>query len=362
MTRSGRGSRICILTRFPRLGEVKTRLTPPLSAEEALALHDRLTRHTLRRSLAVAATGDARVEVRTDAAFAQVARDWLGPGFAPRYQGEGDLGDRIRLAFGDTFGRGAKRVVVIGSDCPRLTSDHLRDALRRLAHVDVVLGPAEDGGYYLVALRGESARRSVPVLFTRVPWGTPDVLAATIEIAEEHGLTYALLETLPDVDTAEDLADALGALAAAELPPEPRVSVVIPALDDAEYVAAAIASALDAGATDVIVVDGGSRDATREVAAAAGARVLESAPGRARQLDAGARDAGGECCCSCMPTPPCRSMRPHSPVRRSPARVSWQGRSPSRFPGPRDTRGSSPSSGGHAIRWEACPTATRACS
>ena len=294
MTRSGRSTRISILTRFPRLGEVKTRLVPPLSAEEALALHDRMMRHTLRRALAVAATGEAHAEVRTDAAFPHAAREWLGRGFSTRYQGEGDLGDRIRLAFGDAFARGDKRVVVIGSDCPRMTSTHLRDALQRLAHIDVVLGPATDGGYYLIALRAESAKTSVPYLFTGIPWSTSAVLDATIDIAEKCGLTYAVLETLPDVDTLEDLADAAAALDAAELPTEPTVSVVIPALDDAGCVAAAVASALAAGAAEVIVVDGGSFDATREVAETAGATVIEAARGRATQMDAGARAANGD--------------------------------------------------------------------
>ena len=197
VTRSGRGNRICIITRFSRLGKVKTRLTPPLSAEEALALHDRMVRHTLRRALAVAATGEARVEVRTDITLPRAAHDWLGRGFSSRYQGEGDLGDRIRLAFSEAFARGEKRVVVIGSDCPRLTSDHLRDAIRRLSHIDVVLGPAKDGGYYLVALRAESAKRSVPALFTEIPWSSPGVLAATLAIAEKNDLTYALLERFP---------------------------------------------------------------------------------------------------------------------------------------------------------------------
>ena len=226
VTRSGRGNRICIITRFARLGKVKTRLSPPLSAEEALALHDRMVRHTLRRALAVAAAGEARVEVRTDASFPRAAHDWLGRGFSSRYQGEGDLGDRIRLAFDQAFVKGEKRVVVVGSDCPRLTSDHLRDAIRRLSHIDVVLGPAEDGGYYLVALRAESAKRSVPALFTDIPWSSPDVLAITLAIAEKNDLTYALLETLPDVDRPPDLADASAALADAELPVANRRQLV----------------------------------------------------------------------------------------------------------------------------------------
>jgi uncharacterized protein len=294
VTRSGRANLVCILARYPRVGEVKTRLTPPLSEDAALALHERMTRHTLRRALAVAATGDARIEVRTDAAFLQLAHEWLGRGFSARYQGEGDLGDRIRSAFGEAFARNCKRVVVMGSDCPRLASAHLRNALVRLEHVDVVLGPATDGGYYLVALRAETAKTSVPVLFTGVPWSTPGVLETTIAIAEEHGLTYAVLETLPDVDTAADLDDALAVLDAAELGRQPRVSVVIPTLDDAEFVAAAVASARASGAYEVIVADGGSLDGTREAAAAAGARVVDASMGRAVQMDAGAAEAQGE--------------------------------------------------------------------
>ncbi len=239
MTRSGRKNRVVMLARYPRLGEVKTRLVPPMTAEEALDLHDRLTRHTLRALLAVQATGEARAEVRTDAAFARVAYDWLGRGFSARYQGEGDLGDRIRLACGESFAHGDQRVVVVGSDCPRLHASHLRDALRRLDGVDVVLGPADDGGYYLVALAKARAKESVPVLFSGVEWGTDEVLDRTLAICEEHGLSWALLERLPDVDRPEDVADAELALAADTLPADARVSVVIPALDDAELVGAA---------------------------------------------------------------------------------------------------------------------------
>ncbi len=284
---------VAILARYPRLGEVKTRLVPPLTAEEALELYDRLARRTLRSALALSATGDARVEVRTDAAFPRVAYDWLGGGFRARYQGEGDLGEKIRLAFSDAFSRGRERAVVIGADCPRLTSAHLRDALRRLSGVDIVLGPATDGGYYLVALRKESAKRSVPVLFTGVPWGTADVLEATITLAEKHGLSYALLETLPDVDRPEDVAGAEALLAEAEFAAGAPVSVVIPALDEQGRVGDAVASALAAGAAEVLVVDGGSTDATVAEAEAAGARVLSAPQGRASQMNAGAAAASG---------------------------------------------------------------------
>jgi uncharacterized protein len=295
VTRSGRANHVCILARFPRRGEVKTRLADALTADETLEFYERLVRQAVRSARALAATGEARVQLRTDAAFPRAAREWLGErDVACHYQGEGDLGARIESAFADAFGRGAQRVVVIGGDCPRLTAGHLRDALRRLAGADVVLGPATDGGYYLVALRRESATRSVPALFSGVDWGTGTVLERTQLVAEKTGLTWALLEPLPDVDRPEDLADARAALARSQLGPDARVSVVIPALDDADLVGAAVASALATGAAEAIVADGGSRDATREAAAAAGARVVESGPGRAHQMNAGAAQASGE--------------------------------------------------------------------
>jgi rSAM/selenodomain-associated transferase 2/rSAM/selenodomain-associated transferase 1 len=288
-----------VLTRFPRLGEVKTRLVPPLTAEAALALHDRLARHAVARARALAVTGEARVEVRADAAYARAASEWLGvPGISYRYQGDGTLGDKLRRAFAEGFMRGDGKIVVIGADCPRLTPEHLRDALRRLDGADVVLGPAVDGGYYLIAIRREAQAAALAELFADIAWGTPTVLDSTIAACERAGLSFALLGELPDVDRPEDLADAETALAAAERSITPgedaRVSVVIPVLNDAGFVGEAVDRALAGGAAEVIVVDGGSADGSREVAAAAGARVLESAPGRAAQLNAGAAAASGE--------------------------------------------------------------------
>ena len=295
VTRSGRSVSIRILARYPRLGEVKTRLSPALGDDAALDLYGDLVRQAVRSARALVATREAHVELRTDAAFPRAARDWLGfSDISYRYQGEGDLGQRIEIAFAEAFGRGAEHVVVIGADCPRLRAAHLRDALRRLDGADVVLGPATDGGYYLVALRRESAMSSVPALFHDVEWGADTVLARTQERAEAASLSWVLTEMLPDVDRPEDVDDALEALARSKVGPASTVSVVIPALDDAGLVVAAIASAQAAGAAEVIVADGGSRDATRDVAARSGARVVESLPGRAAQMNAGAAHASSD--------------------------------------------------------------------
>jgi hypothetical protein len=122
------------------------------------------------------------------------------PGEACLPQSGADLGARMSAAFDEAFGSGARRVALVGSDVPRLSRDDIRLALGSLEDHDLVLGPAQDGGYYLVAL---DARR--PALFDGIAWGTASVLAATLEKAAALGLTVRVLEERRDVDTVEDL-------------------------------------------------------------------------------------------------------------------------------------------------------------
>jgi len=98
------------------------------------------------------------------------------------------------------FGEGARRAAIIGSDAPWVSADHVRSALRALDDHDLVLGPARDGGYYLLALA-----RPQPALFEGVAWSTPSVLTSTIENAGALGLTVRLLEVMGDIDTLEDV-------------------------------------------------------------------------------------------------------------------------------------------------------------
>ena len=286
-----------MLARFPRLGEVKTRIASELGDEAAKDLHDRLARHTLRRLLALQACGEARAEVRTDAAFSGVVREWLGRGPGIRYQGEGDLGRRITLAFARNFGSRVDKVVVVGSDCPAMGTRHLRDALAALESADCVLGPATDGGYYLVGLRRSASQRALRPLFADMPWGSTDVLVQTLHAAQRAGVTVSLLEELADVDLPADVVAAEALLAAEKIGPTSRISVVVPALDDENLVGTAVRSALAGGAAEVIVADGGSADGTPQAARNAGARVVDGPRGRGSQMNAGAAQATGDVLC-----------------------------------------------------------------
>jgi rSAM/selenodomain-associated transferase 2 len=151
----------------------------------------------------------------------------------------------------------------------------------------VVFGPANDGGYYLVGLT-----RPAPELFQGVAWGTDTVLAQSREILARNDRTPALLAPLDDLDRPEDVA-AWKRLVEIEDTDLSRVSVIIPALNEAEQITTTIASARAGKPHEILVVDGGSTDSTILRARRAGATVINTAAGRARQMNAGAARATG---------------------------------------------------------------------
>ncbi len=124
---------------------------------------------------------------------------WLRKGWTACPQSEGDLGERLHAAFTEHFLSDAERVVIIGSDCPDVTAMDVEDAWLALEGHDVVLGPALDGGYWLIGLRALQ-----PGLFTAMPWSTDAVFAETMRRARESDLRVAVLRELSDVDTPAD--------------------------------------------------------------------------------------------------------------------------------------------------------------
>lgn len=282
--------RLILFARFPVAGKVKTRLIPALGAEGAAALHRRLVLRTLRTAHAVCQSQKVELEIRFAGDLENEIRHWqhwLGDGWLCRPQCAGDLGQRMAGAFADSFGEGSPATVVIGSDCPTLTPEILADVLDALKSKPVVFGPATDGGYYLIGLT-----RRIPELFQDIAWGTEKVLAQTRQILERTGQPFALLQPLDDLDRPEDVAS-WKSLAAAEDADLSRISVIIPALNEAGQIAAAIASVRSGRPHEIIVVDGGSSDETCEIAAKNGATVHRSKPGRSGQMNAGAARATG---------------------------------------------------------------------
>jgi hypothetical protein len=287
--------RLVVMTRFPSEGAVKTRLEPALGAAGALEIHSKLARHCVRRMHAVAISGLVGLSVHAAGGSAARVRRWLGRNVMVRSQSGSDLGDRLGHAARMAFREGARPVILVGSDAPDLGGSHVGATLELLAGCDVVLGPATDGGYYLVGINGHAADRAITALFGHhVPWGSDRVLETTLNAAHSAGLHVRLLDPLSDVDRPEDLAVWERIVRAHDRRRRPQLSVVIPTLNEASEIEGAVRSAREAGAFEVIVADARSTDHTARIALQSGARVIEAPRGRARQLNAGAAHASGD--------------------------------------------------------------------
>ena len=127
-------------------------------------------------------------------------QSWLGQDRQYKPQGTGNLGEKLKRAFGDAFSAGAQRVVTIGCDCPDLSKEHISRAFDALYFNELVLGPATDGGYYLIGIK-----RPLDKLFENIPWGSDRVFETTVSLAQQLGLSTEILEELHDVDRPEDL-------------------------------------------------------------------------------------------------------------------------------------------------------------
>jgi len=191
---------VLIFVRAPEPGRVKTRLAADVGDEAALRIYETLALHTVDAARGLGDEVRARV-CYTPAEAGDAVRGWLGRGEVEyRSQGAGDLGARMRQAFEESFDDGAERVVIVGSDLPDMSADLLREALDHLDRHAAVLGPALDGGYYLLGLRG-----MVPNVFESIPWSTERVLETTLARFAEAGIEPALLAPRNDVDTTDDL-------------------------------------------------------------------------------------------------------------------------------------------------------------
>jgi uncharacterized protein len=191
---------LIVFTRYPVPGKTKTRLIPALGEAGAANLHRQMTESTLAQVRQLQADGVA-IEIHYAGATAdRELVEWLGADLVYRSQGDGDLGERMALSMKTALQAGHDLVIIIGTDCPGLTTDILQLAFEQLRDRDLVLGPAIDGGYYLIGLR-----RFMPELFVGISWGTSAVRQQTIEIATKLGLSMGDLPLLADIDRPEDL-------------------------------------------------------------------------------------------------------------------------------------------------------------
>jgi len=225
LSQQHRVDRIIIFTRYPEVGKAKTRLIPKLGSTIATYLHRRLAEYTLeqcrdwRSNSADFSQTQKIITVCFNGGDRALMAAWLGDDLDYQIQGQGDLGEKIirilqylapsvlaqnlrqELALDLTPETIiANRLVIIGTDCPELKATHLDQAFQMLGKKDLVLGKAEDGGYYLIGLK-----QVIPQLFQGISWGSDRVFAETVEIAKSLGLSIGYLPILRDIDRPEDL-------------------------------------------------------------------------------------------------------------------------------------------------------------
>ena len=191
---------VVIFTRFPVPGETKTRLIPDLGADGAARVQREMTEHAVRIAQQYCDEYGADLEIRYDGSSRPDMAAWLGEGIRYAPQGSGDLGCRMKRAATEAISHGATNVIIIGVDIPDMHVDLLRRAFRNLEKNNIVIGPATDGGYYLI---GFSAQ--VSDVFECIEWGTDRVFEQTIDTITGSGLSLGLLEVLDDIDRPEDL-------------------------------------------------------------------------------------------------------------------------------------------------------------
>ena len=287
--------RLILFTRYPEPGTTKTRMISRLGDVGAAELQRRMTEHIISRITKCSGMHSTPLEIRFEGGNHHLMAAWLGTEFDYCPQGNGDIGIRMRRALEDGFGSGYESVTIIGSDIPDITGDIVQKAFDGLKKHDLVLGPAADGGYYLIAMQKSVFIRANPKLFNGIHWGTDEVLSQTLGAAEELGLSYFLLDTLDDVDRPEDLA-VWHRASKLRLDPRgvKRLSIIIPTLNEARRIKETITRLQKSKGVEIVVVDGGSRDNTVELARALGARVLVTDASKAGQMNAGAAASVGE--------------------------------------------------------------------
>jgi rSAM/selenodomain-associated transferase 1 len=187
--RSAATPKIALFARYPTPGAAKTRLIPALGAEGAALVHRRL----VERTIATIRESGVPFTLWFTGASREEFVGWLGDDVELVEQGEGDLGDRLA--------RVPAPAILLGADVPCLAAGHLREAVDGLETGEVAIGPALDGGYYLLGFN-----QPVQFLFVDMPWGSNAVFEETMARLDAHGLDVVSLEPLADCDRPEDLA------------------------------------------------------------------------------------------------------------------------------------------------------------
>jgi hypothetical protein len=199
MTDITRENILIVFVKYPEPGKVKTRIARELGEQRAAEMYAQMASGIIGN---VSKPGAYSTAIYFDPPGREKdVRSWLGTEHASyEPQSGGTIGERMSNAFERVFSGGAEKAVLIGTDVPDISGDTVTAAFDLLHETDVVVGPAADGGYYLLGLKSFE-----PTLFSGMEWGTSLVLKKTLERIKEKNLGHKLLDTLNDIDTMDDV-------------------------------------------------------------------------------------------------------------------------------------------------------------
>jgi len=186
---------LLIFIKNPKPGKVKTRLAETVGKDKAYQVYLDLLNYTISEAMKVDSARQVWYSFYIDRED-KIDED----SFQKSVQSGKDLGEKMMNAFAQGFKDGYGKIVIIGSDCPEIAASIIEDAFEKLDAFDVVLGPSEDGGYYLLGMR-----QLIPELFSNIDWSTERVLQQTMVAIQQKKLTWHQLPVLNDIDTEEDL-------------------------------------------------------------------------------------------------------------------------------------------------------------
>ncbi|WP_372369024.1 TIGR04283 family arsenosugar biosynthesis glycosyltransferase [Candidatus Uabimicrobium sp. HlEnr_7] len=280
--------RVILFSKYPLPGKSKTRMIPALGKEGAANLQREMTEFIVNHLHTFSQKNDSSLEVRFFGGSKQEMIDWLGDDVLLREQVGQDLGQKMYQAFSQSFTEGVKYCVITGADCPEVNEETLRLTFLHLKSYPLVIGPAVDGGYYLIAMT-----KRFPQIFANISWGSSSVLEATLAAAKQQKMPYKLLPILNDVDLPEDLYVWKNVKNNSAENIASKISVIIPCLDEEQHIKRCLQSVVGKN-IECIVVDGGSTDQTVTIARTfKNVQVLSCEKGRYKQLNYGAQHAKG---------------------------------------------------------------------
>ena len=291
---------LVVMIKYPEPGKVKTRLGREIGMDNAA----RLYKDFVSRLLATCSDISCPTVIgcHPDSPVSDY-RKWLGDEYTFIVQQGHDLGSIMRDSFEQAFDQGFSGVILLGSDIPHLPGDYIEKAFRKLEHNDVVIGPALDGGYYLIGMNKKSFSDRI---FKEIPWSTSRVFALTLKVIEDNNLRMFILPCLRDIDTLDDLNTVWDDLnMAAEKPGNKAdtaenhttISVIVPVYKEQDGINPFLEHLVEIFSGqehEIIVVDGSPGLETLSAVDVQGINAISSDKGRGKQMNAGASMARGE--------------------------------------------------------------------